>query len=65
MPVTGPDGLPISYKTQHIQSGNQLYDEETLEGADVKSNDTLRLVPEMIAVHKLDLVEDQYDNRRK
>ena len=49
LPVTGPDGLPISYKIQHIRSGNQLHDEETLEGADVKSDDTLRLVPEMIA----------------
>ena len=49
LPVTGPDGLPISYKVQHIESGNQLQDEETLEESSVNKSDTLRLVPEMIA----------------
>ena len=49
LPVSGPDGLPISYKVQHIESGNQLQDDETLEESNVNKSDTLRLVPEMIA----------------
>jgi len=49
LPTTGPDGLPISYKVQHIESGMQLQDSETLAESNVRKSDTLRLVPEMIA----------------
>lgn len=49
MPVTGPDGQPISYKFHHKVSGKQLKDDQTLAGAGVKDGDVLRLHPEITA----------------
>lgn len=49
MPLTGPDGQPLSYKFHHRSSGRQLRDEETLAQAGVNDGDTLRLVAEITA----------------
>ena len=49
LPVTGPDGQPLSYKFHHKQSGRQIDDNETLADAGVSENDVLRLVAEITA----------------
>jgi len=49
LPVTGPDGQPLSYKFHHKASGMQLTDEQTLADAQVKDGDVLRLQPEITA----------------
>ena len=49
LPAVGPDGQPLSYKFHHKQSGRQIGDDETLEGAGVKDGDVLRLVAEITA----------------
>lgn len=49
MPLTGPDGDPLSYKFHHKASGKQLSDEQTLAEAGVKDGDVLRLHPEITA----------------
>jgi len=49
LPVSGPDGQPLSYKFHHKQSGRQINDNETLEDAGVKQDDVLRLVAEITA----------------
>lgn len=49
LPVTGPDGQPLSYKFHHKQSGRQLDDNQTLAEAGVNENDILRLVAEITA----------------
>jgi len=49
LPAVGPDGQPLSYKFHHKQSGRQIADEETLEGAGVHDGDVLRLVAEITA----------------
>lgn len=49
LPITGPDGNPISYKFIHKASGKQLTDEQTLEEAGVQDEDVLRLQPEITA----------------
>jgi hypothetical protein len=49
LPVTGPDGQPLSYKFHHRASGRQLRDTETLSEAGVNEGDTLRLVAEITA----------------
>jgi uncharacterized ubiquitin-like protein YukD len=49
MPLTGPDGEPISYKFHHKASGKQLSDSQTLSEAGVKDGDVLRLFPEITA----------------
>ena len=49
LPVTGPDGQPMSYKFHHKASGKQLTDEQTLRDAGVKDGDVLRLQPEITA----------------
>jgi len=49
LPVTAPDGQPMSYKFHHVQSSRQLRDDMTLSAAGVQANDTLRLVPEIVA----------------
>jgi WXG100 protein secretion system (Wss), protein YukD len=49
LPVSGPDGQPLSYKFHHKQSGRQVADEETLEEAGVRQGDVLRLVAEITA----------------
>lgn len=49
LPVTGPDGQPMSYKFHHKASGKQLQDDQTLAEAGVKDGDVLRLQPEITA----------------
>jgi hypothetical protein len=49
LPVTGPDGQPLSYKFHHKQSGRQISDNQTLAEAGVADNDVLRLVAEITA----------------
>lgn len=49
LPLTGPDGQPLSYKFHHRGTGRQLRDEDTLAGAGVQDGDTLRLVAEITA----------------
>ena len=49
MPVTGPDGDPLSYKFHHKASGKQLSELQTLSEAGVKNGDVLRLYPEITA----------------
>lgn len=49
LPVTGPDGMPLSYKFHHRSGGRQLRDEETLASAGVRDGDVLRLVAEITA----------------
>lgn len=49
LPVTGPDGAPVSYRFHHKRSGRQLADSDTLASAQVADGDVLRLQPEIIA----------------
>jgi hypothetical protein len=49
LPNVGPDGLPLSYRFHHKQSGRQVDDHETLEAAGVIDGDVLRLVAEITA----------------
>ena len=49
LPITGPDGQPLSYKFHHKAGGRQLRDDETLAAAGVQSGDTLRLMAEVTA----------------
>ena len=49
LPLTGPDGQPLSYKFHHRAGGRQLRDTETLADAGVAPGDSLRLVPEITA----------------
>lgn len=49
LPVTGPDGQPLSYRFHHKQSGRQIQDNESLRDAGVNDGDVLRLVAEITA----------------
>jgi hypothetical protein len=49
LPAVGPDGMPLSYKFHHRNSGRQLGDAETLASAGVANDDVLRLQPEITA----------------
>ncbi len=49
LPLTGPDGQPLSYKFHHRASGRQLRDDDTLDSAGVSDGDVLRLVAEITA----------------
>jgi len=49
LPMTGPDGQPLSYRFHHKQSGRQIQDHETLAAAGVRDGDVLRLVAEITA----------------
>jgi len=49
LPLSGPDGQPMSYRFHHSESQSQLRDDATLASSGVKEGDTLRLVPEIVA----------------
>jgi hypothetical protein len=49
LPLSGPDGQPMSYRFHHSESQTQLRDDATLKSSGVKAGDTLRLVPEIVA----------------
>lgn len=49
LPLTGPDGQPMSYRFHHAESQSQLRDNDSFATAGVNAGDTLRLVPEITA----------------
>jgi hypothetical protein len=49
LPRHSPDGQLMSYKFHHRASGRQLLDDQTLQAADVRHGDVLRLQPEITA----------------
>lgn len=49
LPLSGPDGQPMSYRFHHSETQKQLRDDSTLIASGVKPGDTLRLVPEIVA----------------
>jgi WXG100 protein secretion system (Wss), protein YukD len=49
LPLSGPDGSPMSYKFHHVESARQIKDDMTLVAAGVNDGDTLRLIPEIVA----------------
>ena len=49
LPRHSPDGQLMSYKFHHKASGRQLLDNQSLESADVRDGDVLRLQPEITA----------------
>jgi hypothetical protein len=49
LPRHSPDGQMMSYKFHHKSSGRQLLDTDTLQSANVKDGDILRLQPEITA----------------
>ena len=49
LPQFSPDGQLMSYKFHHRASGRQLLDEETLDSAQVRDGDVVRLLPEITA----------------
>lgn len=49
LPVTGPDGQPMSYSLDHKEGGKRLRDEQTLVEARVQDGDHLIVYPEIVA----------------
>lgn len=49
LPLSGPDGQPMSYRFHHVESQAQLRDDASLSSSNVQEGDTLRLVPEITA----------------
>jgi uncharacterized ubiquitin-like protein YukD len=49
LPQHSPDGQLMSYKFHHKASGRQLLDDQTLQNAEVRNGDVLRLQPEITA----------------
>jgi hypothetical protein len=49
LPMTGPDGNPLSYSLDHKEGGRRLREEETLQDAGVTEGDRLIVYPEIVA----------------
>ena len=49
LPVTGPDGQPMSYSLDHKEGGKRLTENQTLPMANVKDGDHLIIYPEIVA----------------
>ena len=49
LPVTGPDGQPMSYSLDHKEGGKRLTEDQTLPAAKVKEGDHLIVYPEIVA----------------
>jgi hypothetical protein len=49
LPVTGPDGQPMSYSLDHKEGGKRLTENQTLPMANVKDGDHLIVYPEIVA----------------
>lgn len=49
LPVTGPDGQPMSYSLDHKEGGRRLHEDQTLPEADVQDGDHLIIYAEMVA----------------
>jgi hypothetical protein len=49
LPVTGPDGQPMSYSLDHKEGGRRLTEDQTLSVAGVRDGDHLIVYPEIVA----------------
>lgn len=49
LPVTAPDGTPMSYSLDHKEGGKRLQETQTLPEANVKEGDHLIVYPEIVA----------------
>jgi hypothetical protein len=49
LPVTGPDGRPISYRIDSKALGRSIGEDETLEEAEILGGDRLILSPVVVA----------------
>lgn len=49
LPVTTPDGLPVSYSLDHKEGGKRLMENQTLPEAGVKEGHHLIVCPEVVA----------------
>lgn len=49
LPVTAPDGTPMSYSLDHKEGGRRLQENQTLGEAGVRDGDHLILYPEIVA----------------
>lgn len=49
LPVTSPDGTPMSYSLDHKEGGKRLLETQTLDEAGVKEGDHLIIYPEITA----------------
>lgn len=49
LPVTGPDGQPMSYSLDHKEGGKRLTEGQTLPAANVSAGDHLIVYPEIVA----------------
>jgi len=49
LPITAPDGQPMSYSLDHKEGGKRLQETQTLPDAGVKEGDHLIVYPEIVA----------------
>jgi hypothetical protein len=49
LPVTGPDGQPMTYSLDHKEGGRRLREDETLSDSGVVEGDHLIVYPEIVA----------------
>ena len=49
LPVTAPDGTPMSYSLDHKEGGKRLREDQTLLEARVSDGDHLIVYPEIVA----------------
>lgn len=49
LPVTAPDGTPMSYSLDHKEGGKRLLETQTLPEAGVREGDHLIVYPEIVA----------------
>ena len=49
LPVTSPDGTPMSYSLDHKEGGKRLQEEQTLPAAGVADGHHLIVNPEIVA----------------
>lgn len=49
LPITGPDGQPMTYSLDHKEGARRLREDETLQGAGVVDGDHLIVYPEIVA----------------
>ena len=49
VPVTGPDGRPVSYRLDSKALGRSIREDETLEEAEIPTDDRLVLSPVVVA----------------
>lgn len=49
LPITGPDGQPMTYSLDHKEGGRRLREDETLWNAGVTEGDHLIVYPEIVA----------------